>query len=216
MSSTSASASATTTYSFSYTTFTNPTPVAFTKPTEFPTIFSFGSAVGCSSNTASATASALPSNAPLLNPTGREAACVISNDAEVNDHAFWDLYACCKGGDMTAMGDPMLCTAQCKPKDGQTWEDLGDCLSKRVEVVVCKPDQAEIATGAPQQASESAAQSTASASGTQSASASSSGPAEASGSSAATSMHAVQATTSKAGLVIFGLVALGSAMGMFL
>lgn len=117
---------------------------------------------------------------------------------------------------MDVMGDPMLCTAQCTPQDGQTWEDLGECLSKRVEVVVCKPDQAEIATGAPQQASGSAAPSTASASGTQSGSASASGPAQVSGTSAATSVHAVQANTSKAGLVIFGILALGSAVGMFL
>ncbi|KAF2846802.1 hypothetical protein T440DRAFT_471509 [Plenodomus tracheiphilus IPT5] len=210
------STSATTTYSFSYTTYTNPTPAAFTKPTEVPSMFPFGSAVGCSDNTASATASAQPSNAPLLHPTGREAACVISNDAEVNDHAFWDLYACCKGGNLDAFGNPRLCTAQCTPKDGQTWEELGECLSKRVEVVVCKPNQAEIATGAPQSASGSAARSSTSASGTQSGSASASGSAQASGSSAANSVHAVQATTSKAGLVIFGILALGSAAGMFL
>ncbi|KAI8939862.1 hypothetical protein NX059_003596 [Plenodomus lindquistii] len=216
------STSATTTYSFSYTTFSNPTPVPFTRPSEFPTIFSFGSAVGCTSNTASATASAQPSNAPLLNPTGREAACVISNDAEVNDHAFWDLYACCKGGNMDAFGDPMLCTAQCTPQDGQTWAELGECLSERVEVVVCKPNQAEIGSGATQTASTSSARSSASASGTPSASASQSGSVsassvvQASGSSAATSLNAAPATTSKAGLVVFGILALGSAAGMLL
>lgn len=216
------STSATTTYSFTYTTFTNPTPVAFTKPTEFPTIFSFGSAVGCSSNlasaTATATASAVPSNAPLDHPNGREAACVISNDAEINDHAFWDLYACCKGGDMNVLGSPMLCTAQCKPKDGQTWQELGECLSKKVEVVVCKPAFAEIPTGAVPTASASAsgsnAPSTTSASGTHGGAAS--GPSQASGTGGATGTFATPATTSKVALVVFGIVALGSAMGILL
>jgi len=210
--------SATTTYSFTYTTFSNPTPVAFTKPTEFPSIFSFGSAVGCSSNTASATASAVPSNAPLDHPNGRDAACVISNDAEINDHAFWDLYACCKGGDMNAFGSPRLCTAQCKPKDGQTWQELGECLSKKVEVVVCKPAYAEIPTEAGQSASRShsgsSIQSTTPASGTTSGSVS--GPGQSSRTGGAASTFPVQATTSKAALVIFGILTLGSAAGMLL
>lgn len=209
------STSATTTYSFTYTTFTNPTPVAFTKPTEFPSIFSFGSAVGCSSNTASATATAtaspavpVPSNAPLDHPLGLEAACVISNDAAINDHAFWDLYTCCKGADMVAFGSPMPCTAQCKPKDGQTWQELGECLSKKVEVVVCKPAYAEIPRASTSQsASNSHAHSTVPWAG------SASSPGHSGG---ATSAFSAQATSSKAALVVFGILALGSAAGMLL
>jgi len=40
---------------------------------------------------------------------------------------------------MTAGGHPDLCTAQCAAGEGQTWQEMAECLSKRVEVVVCKP-----------------------------------------------------------------------------
>jgi hypothetical protein len=51
--------------------------------------------------------------------------------------------------DLTAMGDPNLCTAQCAigVEDGQTWQEVAACLNKRVNVVVCKPAANEIKNG---------------------------------------------------------------------
>lgn len=198
---------ATTTYPFSYTTYTNDSPAAFTRPTEFPSVFSFGSAVSCTSS-ASATASALPSGLPIDRPVGAQAACVISNAAEVNDHAFWDLYACCKGSNMTAFGGATLCTAQCTPGEGQTWQELGECLSERVEAVVCKPNAEEIGN--------STNSASTAASGSPTRSASGSGAVTSLPTGAASTMGVVHSTSSKAGLVVFGLLALGSAAGMLL
>lgn len=206
----STTATATTTYPFTYTTYSNPSPAPFTKPSTIPSIFSFGSALNCASNSIAPSASAQPSNAPIDRPLGLEAACVISNAAEVNDHAFWDLYACCKGLDMTAFGSPGTCTAQCRAEDGQSWQDLGECLSKRVEFVVCKPQYIEIGRNNTQQSSTQS-------SGTPAASgaSSSTGVLQAS-TGGASSVDVVHATTSKAGLLVFGILALGSAAGMFL
>lgn len=203
--------SATTTYPFTYTTFSNTSPSPFTKPTEVPSIFSFGSALNCAATSSnSAQPSALPSAAPLDRPLGIQAACVISNAAEVNNHAFWDLYACCKGGDMTAFGNPGTCTAQCRAEDGQTWQELGECLSKRVEVVVCKPEFGEIARNETSSSSSSSSSGSSAHSSTKTTT-SASGSATASGSGAAQ-----QSTGSKAGVVLFALLAFGSAAGMFL
>lgn len=211
MASSTTAAAATTTYPFTYTTFSNPSPAPFTKPSTIPSIFSFGSALNCASNSIAPSASAQPSNAPIDRPLGLEGACVISNAAEVNDHAFWDLYACCKGLDITAFGSPGTCTAQCRAEDGQTWQELGECLSKRVEIVVCKPQFSEIGRNNTQQSSVSGAQS----SPTRAASGASSGVLQAS-TGGASSLDAAHATFSKAGLVVFGILALGSAAGMFL
>lgn len=217
--STTATTSATTTYPFTYTTFSNASPSPFTEPTEVPSIFSFGSALNCASNSVKPTPSALPIDKPL----GLQPACVISNAAEVNDHAFWDLYACCKGGDMTAFGSPGTCTAQCRAEDGQTWQELGECLSKRVEYVVCKPEFSEIGRNETEQSSGSAAQSTrtTAASGTGSASGSATGSGsgvaqQSTGGAAASTVGVVHATNSKVGVVMFALLAFGSAAGMFL
>ncbi|KAF1840409.1 uncharacterized protein K460DRAFT_296971 [Cucurbitaria berberidis CBS 394.84] len=206
------STAATTTYPFTFTTYSNPTPVPFTKPTAFPSIFSFGSAIGC----ANPTASALPSNHPLDRPNGIQGACVISNAAEVNNHAFWDLYECCKGKDMTAFGSPGTCTAQCRAEDGQTWQELGECLSKRVNIVICKPENAEIGKNETH-STQSSASGSSSGKATSSGQASSSGSAQVSGSSgAASTLGAAHATFSKAGVVMFGILAVSSAAGMFL
>ncbi|KAH7399624.1 hypothetical protein BKA66DRAFT_398822, partial [Pyrenochaeta sp. MPI-SDFR-AT-0127] len=203
-----------------YSTFTNPTPVAFTKPTEVPSIFSFGSARDCASNSIAPSASALPSIYPIDRPAGLEAGCVISNAAEVNDHAFWDLYACCKSGDMTASGSPYTCTAQCKAGNGQTWQELGECLSKRVEVVVCKPQFNEIARNqtdsSASRSSTSGAQSTRSGSSAPAASGSSGGAAPSNATGAASTMGVVHTTSSKLGAAVFVVLAIGSAAGMLL
>ena len=121
---------------------------------------------------------------------------------------------------MTPMGSPNPCSVQCAPGAGQTWEELGKCLSERVEVVVCKPAAAEIGDDADQNASQSsgsAAQTSAmmSSSASAAASASSGAPAQAS-TAAASSNMVVHATTSKVGVALFALLAFGSAAGMLL
>jgi hypothetical protein len=226
MSSTISTTTPTTTYPFTYTTFTNASPSPFTKPTEFPSVFSFGSAVGCASNSVNPDTPPQPSNYPLDRPVGLDGGCVINNAAEYNDHAFWDMYECCESKDMSAMGSPFTCTAFCKTKGGQTFQELGQCLSKRVDVVICSPPYDEIGKNATEPDASSsgsvmASQSSASGTTTASASESSSSSASASASStvstgAASTVGGVQASSSRAGLLIFGIAALGSAAGMFL
>lgn len=120
---------------------------------------------------------------------------------------------------MNAFGNPFLCSAQCTPKEGQTFQELGECLSKRVQYVVCKPARAEIGNGT-QTASRSSASSAQSTSASGTASGSASRSASASGSAAASqstgAASAVQATTSKAGFMVFGVLALGTFAGMLL
>jgi hypothetical protein len=182
--------------------------------------------VGCASSSVSPDTRAQPSNYPLDQPVGRSGGCVISNDAEVNDHAFWDLYACCTSQDLTAIGDPFPCTAMCKTTDGQSFLDLGECLSKRVEVVICSPPFDEIgrnstesdassSSGGVTQSTSSIVSATVSGSGTTSGGTSASGSASAS-TGAANTVTGVQGSSSKAGLMIWGILALGSATGMFL
>jgi hypothetical protein len=218
MSSTTTTTTPTTTYPFTYTTFTN------ASPTEFPSVFSFGSAVGCASNSVSPDRPPQPSNYPIDRAVGLDGGCVISNAAEYNDHAFWDMYACCESGDWSAMGSPFTCTAFCRTKGGQNFQQLGECLSKRVDVVICSPPYDEIGkntTDPDASSSGSVVASQSSASGTMSASASGSSSASASAiasksTGAASAVGGVQGSSSKAGLVLFGIVALGSAAGMFL
>jgi hypothetical protein len=225
----SSTATPTTTYPFTYTTFTNVSPSPFTKPTEFPSVFSFGSAVGCASNSVQSDTPAQPSNYPLGRSVGRSGGCVISNDAEYNDHAFWDMYACCESKDFSAMGKPFPCTAMCLAKGGQSFQDLGECLSKRVDVVICSPPFEEIGNATESDAASSSVASSllpsSSASGSASGSGSVSGSASASASGssssavsagAASAVGRVQGSSSKAALAIFGIVAFGSAAGMFL
>lgn len=219
----------TTTYNYVYTTYTNASPSPFTKPTEFPSIFSYGPAVGCASNSAMPDTPAQPSNYPLGRPSGRDGGCVISNDADFNDHAFWDMYACCSGNDSTAMGSPFPCTAMCSASDQQSFLELGECLSKRVDVVICTPPFDEISKNStdPDTASSSSSAAQSSSTGTMSesggATASSSGDASASASSsnadstgAASAVGVTHGAFSKAGLAVFGIMALGSAAGMYL
>ncbi|CAN9353003.1 unnamed protein product [Alternaria alternata] len=220
----------TTTYNYSYTTYTNASPSPFTKPTEFPSIFSYGPAVGCASNSVAPEQSAQPSSYPIGRPEGRNGGCVISNDADINDHAFWDMYACCSSNDSTASGSPFPCTASCSITDGQSFLDLGECLSKRVEIVICSPpfDQIDGNSTDPDAASSgsgsgTAAQSTPAGTMSESGSASASSDTSASASTsaadstgAASAVGVTQGASSKVGLLLFGIMAFGSAAGMLL
>jgi hypothetical protein len=190
--------------------------------------------VGCASNSVSPEQSAQPSNHPLGRPEGLNGGCVISNDVDVNEHAFWDMYACCSSNDTTASGSPFPCTASCSTTDDQSFLDLGECLSKRVEIVICSPPFDEInrnltdpdaasSSSSSGSSSGTAAQSTStetmSESGTASASsdASASASTSAAGSTgAASAVRVVHGASSKAGLLLFGIMAFGSAAGMFL
>jgi hypothetical protein len=210
----------TTTYNYSYTTYTNASPSPFTKPTEFPSIFSYGPVVGCASNSVAPEQSAQPSSYPIGRPEGRNGGCVISNDADINDHAFWDMYACCSSNDSTASGSPFPCTASCSITDGQSFLDLGECLSKRVEIVICSPpfDQIDRNSTDPDAASSgsgsgTAAQSTPAGTMSESGSASTSA---ADSTGAASAVGVTQGASSKAGLLLFGIMAFGSTAGMLL
>jgi hypothetical protein len=216
-----ASVTPTTTYPFTYTTYSTSLPSSkFSTPTIVPSIFSWGAAASCSANSMSRPQ---PSNFPIDRPSGLDAACVISNAREVNDHAFWDLYACCKSLRMTASGSPNVCTAQCTAGNGQTWQELGDCLSKRVEVVVCRPAFIEIGRN---QTEGSGVSSSVSASQTKSSTSSGVGSASASGSGAQVSgsqstgagsaVGVVHVVGSKAGVALFVVLAFGSFAGMML
>jgi hypothetical protein len=113
---------------------------------------------------------------------------------------------------MTAFGSPNVCTAQCRAKDGQTWQELGECLAKRVEVVVCKPpfEIAKNGTTGSSSGSSMTASSTVSGSGSASST-------HASGSTGAGSVVAVaHVGNSKSAIVVFALLALGSFAGMLL
>jgi hypothetical protein len=149
---------------------------------------------------------------------------MISNDRNINPHAFWDLYACCKGLNITASGIDITtdnhfnaCTAECSVGDEQTWQNLGECLSKRVEVVVCQPRFSEVGRN---DTSEGTRSRTTGQSGTGvsgSGSGSMSATAQVSPSTGAGNMNAVaHVGGSKAGAVMFVLLAMGSFAGMML
>lgn len=127
------------------------------------------------------------------------------------------------------MGSPFPCTAMCSASDEQSFLELGECLSKRVDVVICTPPFDEISKNStdPDTASSSGSMAQSSSAGTMSesgsATASSSGDASASGSpsnadstGAASAVGVTHGAFSKAGLAVFGIMALGSAAGMFL
>jgi hypothetical protein len=193
---------ATASTSISYTTFSTSLPSSkFSTPTLVPSIFSWGPALSC--------ASASPSNFPLQRPTDRGAACAISNARAVNDHAFWDLYACCKGTNLTAIGD--ACTGVCRVGQGQTAKEVGECLAKRVEVVVCKLGEGEAASAW----SSSVASSTGGSIGSATRAASASAAASQSA-SAGNAVGVVNVAHSKAGAVVFGMLAMGAFSGMIL
>jgi len=114
---------------------------------------------------------------------------------------------------MTAFGNPNACTAQCRVSGDQTWQQLGECLAKRVEVVVCKPPFGEIAkNGTTGSSSGSSMSASSTASGAGSASST-----HASGPTGAGSIVAVaHVGSSKSAVVVFGVLALGSFAGMLL
>jgi hypothetical protein len=208
----------TTTYPFAYTTYsTSHASSKFTTPTAIPSMFPFGPGFSCS---ASSSATPLPSNFPNAQPFGTKAACMISNDRAVNDHAFWDLYACCKSMDLTSGANANTCSAQCSAGEGQTWQELGECLSKRVDVVVCKPAAVEMGNGTSSSAavvssgrgtSTAASGQTSGVSGTRSASGQVS---QATGAGGRNEVGSVGG--SKMGAVVFVVLAAGSFAGMLL
>ena len=114
--------------------------------------------------------------------------------------------------------------------DGQSFLDLGECLSKRVEIVICSPpfDQIDRNSTDPDAASSgsgsgTAAQSTPAGTMSESGSASASSDTSASASTsaadstgAASAVGVTQGASSKAGLLLFGIMAFGSAAGMLL
>jgi hypothetical protein len=203
----------TTTYPFTFTTYFNSLPATtFSKPTIIPSIFSWGPGLSCSANSQP---TPQPSQFPIDRPLGLEGACVISNAREINDHAFWDLYDCCKSKNMTAFGSSGsgVCTAQCRTKDAQTWQELGECLAKRVEVVVCKPPFDEIAKNGTNETSGSSG-TTASRTASRSGSTSST---HASGSTGAGNVVAVaHVGNPKSAMMVFVILAVGSFAGMLL
>jgi hypothetical protein len=144
---------------------------------------------------------------------------MISNDRNVNDHAFWDLYACCPSMELTSGMGADVCSAQCAVAEGQSWQELGECLSKRVDVVVCKPMAAEMGNGTSSSAASSGKTSGASlVSGTRTTAGASGSPtaqvSQATG--AAGRNDVVNVGGSKMGVVVFGILALGSFAGMLL
>ncbi|KAF1832364.1 hypothetical protein BDW02DRAFT_571098 [Decorospora gaudefroyi] len=204
--------STTTTPTPTYKTYTNATPQPFTPPTTLPTTFPFGPANNCASNKRTPNQPKPLPNHPLDRPA-TAGACAISNDADVNEHAFWDLYACCEDEDFEAKGDPFPCTALCRAGGGgggggQSVFELGECLSKRVGIVVCSlPLEEDGGEGEGGNATVSDAMSSGSASAT-------GGLPDSTG--GANVVGVVQSSSTMTGLVIFGILAFGSAAGMFL
>ncbi|KAJ4989196.1 hypothetical protein SVAN01_05275 [Stagonosporopsis vannaccii] len=213
-------ASATTTYPFYATTYTNPSPSA---PSSYPTTYTDTTWLPpTSADTHCVSATAYPS---VRGPQGLKAACVISNAADINPNAFWDVYECCPGHDLSAYGysytgdetpNPGICMMQCTiGDDGTTWQQVGECLQKRAKEVVCAPRFEErsyndtLASGSSTrpgvtvQATRPGGNSASSATATAS-------------TAAATSVDIVHLNCSKLALFAFGLLTLGSAAGLFL
>lgn len=220
-SSSSSSPTPTTTYPYSYTTFTNTAPSPFTTPSIVPSIFPLGPVPSCPPPSASS--SSTP-KAPFELPAARQGGCTISNDATVNDHAFWDMYACCKPSSITPVGKALPCSIMCAADATHSFLEIGDCLSKRVPLVVCSPPEAQ--RGEPQNSqSESRSSASASATGSKTESAAPSktqtqtesktaSPVPPAATGAASSLVGGQTAVSKAGLMLFGLVAMTSVAGM--
>ena len=139
----------TTTYAFTYTTaglsfseYTGGLDASFSTPSSLPpTVTPFAARKECCNRW------------PLTpqDPISQNASCAISNSACDNPYAFWDLYACCNGAEVKeaelgGSGEFNGCQATCDAV-GQSWQDLAACLEQRVKVVVCKPDDSEIAGG---------------------------------------------------------------------
>lgn len=154
---------------------------------------------------------------------------MISNAEEVNPNAFWDMYACCPGHGIEASGysfgeegesEAGICMVQCRIGKGEstTWQEVGECLQKRVKEVVCAPRYEErfssYTDGDAETSEGVSGSSVAVSSGKETGSASAS--ASASASTGAGSRGVVHVGSVKVGLFTFGLLALGSAAGMFL
>jgi hypothetical protein len=110
---------------------------------------------------------------------------------------------------MSTLGTPLPCTSVCYASDQLSFLELGECLSKRVKVVVCSPPENE--RGEPKSSSSSSA--------TKTNIATSSGSSQATvtaAKGAASTVAGGQSVASKAGLVVFGLMAFVSAAGMLL
>ena len=117
---------------------------------------------------------------------------------------------------MTAIGDPNLCSAQCSVDEGQSVQDLGECLSERVDVVVCRVVAGGNATvGGSSSSSATGSQSRTSASMSASASTSQSGSAAPS-TGAGNALGVAHVGGGKKGIVVFGMLAVGSFVGMML
>ena len=154
-----------------------------------------------------------------LHPRTTNAACAVSNDGCSNIYPFWDLYACCNGAEIVPYD--FSCMAQCDAV-GQTFEDLMTCLRKRgLGIVVCKPADKEIAASAqwevwlsgptrppmtPTTGSGFPGRETARTHGVS----------VSRSTGAASTVDVVHVQSSKVGIVILALLALGSAVGMLL
>lgn len=228
MSSTS-DAAPTTTYPFYETTYINPSPSTITP---YPTTYTDTTWLPhISADPLCTSARSYPS---IEGPLGLQPACVISNAANINPNAFWDVYECCPGHDMSAYGysvtggdggQPGICMMQCYVDEslGMTWQEVGECLQKRVKEVICMPEYEErndtVRTGSVEgtgtaqvggsiSATLPTASSAASGIGQSASVAGSTG--------AAPSLDVVHASSSKTGMFALLLLAVGSAAGMFL
>ena len=216
----------TTTYPFRVSTYTNASP---SPPSSYPTTYT---ETTWRQPTSAATKCASATQYPQLEgPVGLEAGCVISNAEEVNKNAFWDMYACCPGHGIESYGysysgdeksDAGMCMVQCRIKDEEstTWQQVGECLQKRVKEVVCAPRYEETSsndtdTNGDAEASSSSVLVSGSASVATSNGAQT-GSVSASASTGAAPRGVTHVGSVKVGLFTFGLLALGSAAGMFL
>jgi hypothetical protein len=179
----------------------------FTTPTAIPSnIVPFGPAFNCPSN--------ITNN---VSPQGNDTACAISNARETNEHAFWDLYECCKGGNITAFGLPTPCTAQCTiVGDGQTYDELRACVKKRVSGWACqsKPVTEDIEPGNGTESSSATPSASGGAAGSSSASGGAARSSSASGAGSAVGVAHVGG--SKVAVLMFGVLAVASFAGMML
>jgi hypothetical protein len=176
----------------------------FTTPTAIPSnIVPFGPALDCPSNSTND-----------FFPQGNDTACAISNARETNEHAFWDLYECCKGGNITAFGLPTPCTAQCTIGDEQTYDELRACVKKRVPGYACqsKADATEPGNGT----ESSSATPSASGGAANSSSASGGAARSSSASGAGSAVGVAHVGGSKVAVLTFGVLAVASFAGMML
>ncbi|USP77031.1 hypothetical protein yc1106_04305 [Curvularia clavata] len=209
----------TTTFPYTYTTFTNTSPTPFTTPSAAPSVFPWGPvpSFACSAP------SSAPSDAPLALPSNTAGSCAISNVENVNTHAFWDMYECCKSGKISTVGTPLPCSAVCYTDDEQSFLELGECLSKRVKMVVCSPPEGQrgeaksedssSATKSTGGSSSTAASKTAEVSRITGTSSPTPTPTPTQASSKASKL-AGQGAVSKAGLIAFGVLAITSVVGV--